>query len=195
IAPLRLDGETLTVAISQIEHPNLISALSDITGYRVDPLIYPEAEIRTLLDSSYRLPTERGLELYSFGENIFTVVDSAKKIKPLHGRFLVRIHERKIVLVVSAFPTIYGFRFLLEMFDERLLKRNFDDVTAAFPALKKALEDFLLHNRQGISIITAPDGSGRTTFLYSLLLKCKEDERQIITLEDSVRYPIQGATQ
>src|SRR5205823_94109 len=83
IAPLRLDGESLTVAISQIDHPNLISALSDVTGYTIDPLIYPEAEIRTLLDSSYKLPTERGLELYAFGENVFTVVESSKKIKPL----------------------------------------------------------------------------------------------------------------
>jgi type IV pilus assembly protein PilB len=277
IAPIKIEGDTLTIAIAQIEHPNLLQALSDVTGYKIDAMIYPEQEIRSLLDSSYKVPTERGLELFSFNDNVFAVIDTAKKIKPLaafqlvnerdvgewlrsivaeaikeksreilikpesdgasvsfkkdtfflsdfalapalhddmtfllfrlakmnpiqqqkpqHGRFIARIHDRKIVMVVSAFPTIYGFRFLLEMFDERLLRRGFDEMTQAFPDLKARLEDFLFHKKQGICLITAPDGSGRTSFLYSLLLKCKEDYRHVMTLEDRVRYPIQGLNQ
>lgn len=277
IAPIKVEGDTLTIAIAQIDHPNLIQALSDVTGYKIDALIYPEQEIRSLLDSSYKLPTERGLELFSFNDNMFAVIDTQKKIKPLaafqlvnerdvgewlrsiiaeaikeksreilirpesdgasvsfkkdtfflsdftlsstlhddmtfllfrlakmnpvqqhkpqHGRFVAKIHDRKIVMVASAFPTIYGFRFLLEMFDERLLRRSYDEMTQSFPDLKARLEDFLFHKKQGICLITAPDGSGRTSFLYSLLLKCKEDYRHVMTLEDRVRYPIQGLNQ
>ncbi|HET6267979.1 MAG TPA: ATPase, T2SS/T4P/T4SS family [Acidobacteriota bacterium] len=277
IAPLKLDHETLTIAISEIEHPNLMQALSEVTGYQIDPLIYPGSEIRSLLDSSYRLPTERGVELFAFNDNVFTVVDANRKIRalsaaqlkserdvgewlrgiiaeaireksreilikplpegaavsfkkdtffmsdfslssklhddltfllfrlskmnsvqqqrPQHGRFLVRIHDRKIAMVTSAFPTIYGFRFLLEMFDEKLLQRTFEEVTTPFPELKSRLEEFIAAAKQGMVIITAPDGSGRTSFLYSLLLKCKQQYRQIMTLEDTVRYPIQGMNQ
>ena len=44
IAPLKLDHDTLTIAIAEIEHPNLMQALSEVTGYQIDPLIYPEAK-------------------------------------------------------------------------------------------------------------------------------------------------------
>lgn len=277
IAPIKLNQGILTVAISQIDHPNLIQALSEVTGYEIEPLIYPESEIRMLLDSSYKLPTERGLELFTFNDNVFTVVDAQKKIKaltaaqlenerdigewlrgiiaeaikeksreilikpeadgasvsfkkdtfflsefsvssahhddmtfllfrlakmnplqqqkPQHGRFVVRVYDRKVVMVASAFPTIYGFRFLLEMFDERLLKRSFDEVTAPYPDLQTRLEDFLYRKKQGLCVLTAPDGSGRTSFLYSVLLKAKDEYRHIMTLEDRVRYPIQGLNQ
>lgn len=277
IAPIKLDGNVLTIGISSIEHPNLIQALEDITKCKIDPLIFPESEIRSLVDSCYKIPTERGLELFSFSDNVFTVVDASKNIKPLapsqlrnerdvgewlrsivaeaiksrsreilikpeaegssvyfrrdtfflsdlalssdlhdnstfllyrlakldplqqqkpqHGRFLVKIQDRKLLMVVSAYPTIYGIRFMLEMFDEKLLRHSFKEVTAPFPDLKLHLEDFTLRARQGMIIITGPEGTGRTSFLYSYLSKCKSEFQQIITLENSVRYPITGLSQ
>lgn len=277
IAPIKLENGTLTIGISQIEHPNLIAAISEITGYKIDPLLYPESEIRTLVDTCYKLPSERGIETFAFADNILTVLDAQRKIKPLapsqlknerdvgewlrsiiaeaikeksreillkpdadgaavslkrdvfylsefsfesglfddmtflllrlskmnplqmqkaqHGRFLVKIQERKIVMVVSSFPTIYGTRFLLEMFDERLLRRSFDEITSPFPLLKNSLEDFMLRAHQGMVIITGPEGSGRTSFLYSVLSRSKDEFKEILTLETSVRYPMSGLSQ
>jgi type II secretory ATPase GspE/PulE/Tfp pilus assembly ATPase PilB-like protein len=85
-------------------------------------------------------------------------------------------------------------RFLLEMFDERMLRRSFEEFTNAFPQLINYLKDFFAQ-RKGICIITGPEGSGRTPFLYSLLSRSKEDFRQIMTLENLVRYPISGISQ
>jgi type IV pilus assembly protein PilB len=277
IAPIRIGGNVLTVAIAAIEHPNLMQALEDITGYKIDPLIFPEAEIRSLLDTSYQIPSDRGVELLSFSDNVFAVVDSVRKIKPLapvqlknerdvgewlrsmiaeaireksreilikpeadgariayrkdafvasdlvlvsdmhdhltfllfrlarlnplqqqkpqHGRFLVKVNDRKILMVVSAYPTIYGIRFMLEMFDEKLLRHSFEDMMRPYPDLKLLLEDFVMRARKGMIVITGPEGSGRTSLLYSFLSRCKEEFRQIITLENSVRYPISGISQ
>ncbi len=276
IAPIKLEGNVLTVAIASIDHPNLMQALEEITEYRIDPLIFPETEIRNLLDSSYQIPTDRGVELLSFSDNVFTVMDAAKKIKPLapaqlknerdvgewlrsivaeaireksreilikpeaeganisyrkdmfspanitlpsdlhdnltfllfrlarlnplqqkpqHGRFLVKINDRKILMVVSSYPTIYGIRFMLEMFDEKLLRHSFEDMMRPYPELKRLVEDFVLRARHGMIVITGPDGSGRTSLLYSFLSRCKEEFRQMITLENSVRYPISGISQ
>jgi type IV pilus assembly protein PilB len=277
IAPIRIEGNVLTVAIAAIEHPNLMQALEDITGYKIDPLIFPEAEIRSLLDTSYQIPSDRGVELLSFSDNVFAVVDSVRKIKPLapvqlknerdvgewlrsmiaeaireksreilikpeadgariayrkdafvasdlvlvsdmhdhltfllfrlarlnplqqqkpqHGRFLVKVNDRKILMVVSAYPTIYGIRFMLEMFDEKLLRHSFEDMMRPYPDLKLLLEDFVMRARKGMIVITGPEGSGRTSLLYSFLSRCKEEFRQIITLENSVRYPISGISQ
>lgn len=277
IAPIKLENNVLSIGLSTMDHANLIQALEEVTGYKIDPLIYPESEIRSLIDGCYRVPTERGVELFSFSDNVFSVVDQQKKIKPLtvnqlknerdvgewlrsiiaeaikeksreilikpetegasvsfrkdtfflsdfsvrpeqydnltfllyrlarlnplqqqkpqHGRFLVKIMERRILMVVSAYPTIYGIRFMLEMFDEKLLRHSYDEVVAPYPELKLDLEDFMLRARKGMIIITGPEGAGRTSFLYSYLSKCKDEFGQIITLENSVRYPIGGISQ
>jgi type II secretory ATPase GspE/PulE/Tfp pilus assembly ATPase PilB-like protein len=276
IAPIRLDKGILTVAVSEVGHPNLMRILSEITGHTIDPLIYPEKEIRRIVDTCYHLPSQKGVELLTFGDHVFTVIDSAKSVKalapsqlkqeadagewlrsiiteaireksreilikpdprgasisfkrdtffpselfldsrhcddltflifalsrmnalqqqkPQHGRFLVRINERKVLIVVSAFPTIYGMRFLLEMFDERMLRRSFEEFTNAFPRLREYLKDFL-SQRKGLIIITGPEGSGRTPFLYSLLSRCKEEFQQVMTIENLVRYPISAISQ
>lgn len=277
IAPIKLEDNVLSIGLATMDHANLIQALEEVTGYKIDPLIYPETEIRSLIDSCYRIPTERGVELFSFSDNVFSVVDQQKKIKPLtvsqlknerdvgewlrsiiaeaikeksreilikpeadgasvsfrkdtfylsdfsiqselhdnltfllyrlarlnqlqqqkpqHGRFLVKILERRILMVVSAYPTIYGIRFMLEMFDEKLLRHSYDEVVAPYPELKLDLENFMLRARKGMIIITGPESSGRTSFLYSFLSKCKDEFSQVITLENSVRYPIGGLSQ
>jgi type IV pilus assembly protein PilB len=277
IAPIKLQGNVLTVAIASIDHPNLIQALEEVTGHKIDPLIFPETEIRHLLDSAYQLPTDRGVEILSFSDNVFTVMDLTKKIKPLapaqlknerdvgewlrgivaeaireksreilikpetdgasvsyrkdmfnpanitltpelhdnltfllfrlarlnplqqqkpqHGRLLIKINDRKVLVVVSSYPTIYGMRFMLEMFDEKLLRHSFEDMMRPYVDLKIMIEDFVLRARHGMIVITGPDGSGRTSLLYSILSRCKEEFKQIITLESSVRYPISGISQ
>lgn len=276
IAPVHLEKGTLTVGLASIEHPNLIRALSEVTGYRIDPVIYPEAEIRAIIDGCYDIPAERGVEANPPSENIFTIIDEQKSIKaltlsqlkgedagewlrsivavaikeksreilikpgkdgslvsfkkdtfspsdfnlttqiqddlafvlmwlskmnplqqhrPQHGRFLVKIQQRKIVMVVSCYPTIYGLRFLLEIFDEKLLKRSFDEVTAPFASLRFQLEEFMLRARRGMLLITGPDGSGRTSFFYSYLSLCKEEFSKIVTVENTIRYPMNGVQQ
>ena len=277
IAPLQLEKNQLKVAISQIDHPNLIETLSEITGHQIDPIIYPEEEVRSLIDTCYKLPSQIGVELYSYGENVFTVIDAKKQIKALavaqltneqdvgewlrsivaeaikeksreiliqpepegasvlfkreafllselslgqdllddmtffllrlakmdpmqrhaaqSGRFLVKIHDRKILMVVSTLATIYGMRFLLEMFDERLLKHSYEELTGSFPEVRRQLESFFVPGGKGMCVITGPERSGRTSFLYSFLSQSKERFHQVVTLENSVRYPLSGISQ
>jgi type II secretory ATPase GspE/PulE/Tfp pilus assembly ATPase PilB-like protein len=276
IAPIRLSGGVLTVAIAEIAHPNLMRVLSEVTGYTIDPLIYPEKQIRQMVDASYRLPTQRGVEMLTFGENLFTILDSSRGIKPFtplqlkdetdagewlraviaeaikeksreilikpesagasvsfkrdnffasdfvldmkrfddltfllfglsrldplqqqkpqHGRFLVRVNDRKVLMVASAFPTIYGMRFVLEMFDERMLRRSYEEITNPFPELRRHLQEFV-NTRKGMCIVTGPEGAGRTQFLYSVLSRFKDQFQQVMTLENFVRYPISGLSQ
>jgi type IV pilus assembly protein PilB len=108
---------------------------------------------------------------------------------------LIKIQERKILLVVSAFPTIYGMRFLLEMFDERLLRHSYEGLLGPYPEVRQQLESFLQPGSRGMCIITGPDHSGRTAFLYSFLSKAKDRFQRIVTLENFVRYPLAGISQ
>ncbi len=47
----------------------------------------------------------------------------------------------------------------------------------------------------GIILVTGPTGSGKTTTLYSSLLKIKSPETKIITTEDPVEYQLEGINQ
>ena len=47
----------------------------------------------------------------------------------------------------------------------------------------------------GMIITTGPTGSGKTTTLYSILIKLNEPGTKIITLEDPVEYKLQGINQ
>lgn len=47
----------------------------------------------------------------------------------------------------------------------------------------------------GITIITGPTGSGKTTTLYSVLHTLNDGSRKIITLEDPIEYQVAGIQQ
>jgi type II secretory ATPase GspE/PulE/Tfp pilus assembly ATPase PilB-like protein len=110
--------------------------------------------------------------------------------QPQNGRFIVKVNDRRIQMVVSNTPTIYGTRFLLEMFDEKILKHSYEELLKPFPEVRNHIEDFLTVTRKGLLVITGPDGSGRTQFLYNLLSRAKESYRNIHTLETAIRYPL-----
>src|SRR3990172_7562816 len=81
IAPIKLERRNLTVAVSDLEHPALFQMLNEVTGFKIEPVILPEQEIRSMLNSCYVLPSHHGIELSSFGENSFVIVDTARQIK------------------------------------------------------------------------------------------------------------------
>ena len=47
----------------------------------------------------------------------------------------------------------------------------------------------------GMLLVTGPTGSGKTSTLYSLLRDLKNEENNIITLEDPVEYSVEGIVQ
>jgi type IV pilus assembly protein PilB len=61
----------------------------------------------------------------------------------------------------------------------------------------KSEEDFLraIHNPYGMVLVTGPTGSGKTTTLYSALMKINTEEVNIMTAEDPVEYNLRGINQ
>ncbi len=62
------------------------------------------------------------------------------------------------------------------------------------PQIAKQLLD-LTNDTAGITIISGPTGSGKTTTIYALLTKLVGTGRNILTIEDPVEYRLEGATQ
>jgi general secretion pathway protein E len=112
---------------------------------------------------------------------------------PQDGRFQVNVQGREIDLRVSTVPTLHGESIVL-----RLLDRG--SVALELPALgfvDATLEIYIsvLDQPTGILLVTGPTGSGKTTTLYSSLVRLNTGDRKIVTVEDPVEYHLDGVNQ
>jgi len=53
----------------------------------------------------------------------------------------------------------------------------------------------MVSEQNGILLVTGPTGSGKTSMLYALLGEVDWQQRNVVTLEDPIEYPIDGITQ
>jgi type II secretory ATPase GspE/PulE/Tfp pilus assembly ATPase PilB-like protein len=113
--------------------------------------------------------------------------------KPQDGSFSVNFEKNKIDFRVSSLPTGYGEAFVI-----RIL--NFSKITKSLEDLGLREDDYEILNKiiflpNGMILNTGPTGSGKTTTLYSILMKLKRPEVKIITIENPIEYRIEGITQ
>jgi type II secretory ATPase GspE/PulE/Tfp pilus assembly ATPase PilB-like protein len=113
--------------------------------------------------------------------------------KPQDGSFSVNFEKNKIDFRVSSLPTGYGEAFVI-----RIL--NFSKITKSLEDLELREDDYEILNKiiflpNGMILNTGPTGSGKTTTLYSILMKLKRPEVKIITIENPIEYRIEGITQ
>jgi type IV pilus assembly protein PilB len=94
---------------------------------------------------------------------------------------------------VSVLPTIWGEKIVLRLLDKGNLQ--LDMTKLGFDA--KPLEDFLwaVHQPWGMTLVTGPTGSGKTTTLYSALSDLNKVAHNISTAEDPVEYNLHGINQ
>lgn len=94
---------------------------------------------------------------------------------------------------VSVFPSVNG-----EVMVMRILNRENALLTTQQLGMDKASLDKLhevLLTSYGMILITGPTGSGKTTTLYSILGELKDDEKNIITLEDPIEFHLEWLRQ
>ncbi len=124
---------------------------------------------------------------------ILAGLDIGEKRLPQDGRIRLLVGGKDIDIRVSIVPTSMGERAVL-----RLLDRQMGVLSLEMIGLKGAtlntFRDFLSRT-SGIILVTGPTGSGKTTTLYSSLLRLNTEERNIITVEDPVEYQLKGIGQ
>lgn len=117
---------------------------------------------------------------------IMSGMNIAETRKPQDGRIQSRILGRNIDFRVSSHPTVAGENIVMRILDEKkailsLPKLGFteDNINLVKKCIKKP---------DGITILTGPTGSGKTTTLYTLLNMINNMELNIMTLENPVEY-------
>lgn len=150
--------------------------------YRIDGVLNDAATLThdTFPRISSRLKLLSGLKLNVTGQ-------------PQDGRFTIFYDNDKIDVRVSILPTTFGESIVMRLLRASAAGVKFDSLGLQGSAYKRLEAEISKPN--GMIITTGPTGSGKTTTLYSILIKLNDSETKIITLEDPVEYKLQGINQ
>jgi len=124
---------------------------------------------------------------------IMSKLDIAEQRLPQDGKIRIKSSDKEFDIRVSFLPTIFGERVVLRLLDKNQQFLAFEELGF----LKEDLEiiNKILSYKNGMVFITGPTGSGKTTTLYSFLMKLKNNKNNIITIEDPVEYQLNGISQ
>ena len=111
---------------------------------------------------------------------------------PQDGRFTIAEEGKKIDVRVSTMPTVFGESLVMRIL-KPMANVEFEGLGIRGTAFKRLNEQTEMPN--GMIITTGPTGSGKTTTLYSILIKLNKPGVKIITMEDPVEYKLSGINQ
>ncbi len=112
-------------------------------------------------------------------------MDMVEKRRPQDGRIkTVSAEGEEIELRLSTMPTAFGEKLVMRIFNPDILVKNFVDL--GFSRDQTILWDEWTSQPNGITLVTGPTGSGKTTTLYSTLKHLATPEMNVCTVEDPI---------
>lgn len=120
-------------------------------------------------------------------------LDIAEKRLPQDGRFVIKMGSRDIDMRVSTLPTIFGEKAVLRLLDKSNVILEIERLTP-FPDTLEVLKK-VIKRPYGMTLLTGPTGSGKTTTAYTLLGVLNRPEKNLVTVEDPVEYHIKRVNQ
>ena len=124
---------------------------------------------------------------------IMSKLNIAERRLPQDGRVKLALRGKEVDFRVSTVPTMHGESVVM-----RILDRGGAVFEFSVLGLEEAvLEPFLqmLERPNGILLVTGPTGSGKTTTLYTSLLRLNTPDKKILTVEDPIEYQLEGVNQ
>lgn len=109
------------------------------------------------------------------------------------GRFSYYKEGFDVDIRLGCIATVYGEKLALRILD----RNNFIQDRKSLGFSREAIEimDEIITMKSGILLITGPTGSGKSSTVYSILNEIKNQDINIMTIEDPVEYKIEGVNQ
>ncbi len=123
---------------------------------------------------------------------ILAKLDISERRLPQDGRIKIQHQEKSIDLRVSTLPTHFGEKVVLRLLGSSSIP-GLEQLGFTEPQV--GILDAALGQPQGMILTTGPTGSGKSTTLYSCLVRRQSPEVNIITVEDPIEYQIPGINQ
>ena len=124
---------------------------------------------------------------------VLSNLDIAERRLPQDGRIELLSGGNPVEFRVSVLPTLFGESVVMRVLDRGVVSLDLEklgmnpDILSSFRKM--------IHQPNGIILVTGPTGSGKTTTLYSALTELNDIEEKLITTEDPVEYDIDGIVQ
>ncbi len=161
----------------------------------IEPL-EKELKIRCRIDGVLReimkLPKSTEAPLVSRIKILATLKIDEHRI-PQDGQFTIKVLNKDIDLRIAISPVVWGEQVVIRLLDKSGTSLNIEDMGyhgRALRTIRKGLE-----RPNGMILTSGPTGSGKSTSLYALIQEIKNDEINIVTLEDPVEYKMSGINQ
>jgi type II secretory ATPase GspE/PulE/Tfp pilus assembly ATPase PilB-like protein len=104
----------------------------------------------------------------------------AERRRPQDGRFQITADGKQLDIRVSIFPTVFGENMSLRILNKTNILLGLPSLGFAAEMLQRYTE--MIHQPYGILFVTGPNGSGKTTTLYSTLNTINTPDKDIVTL-------------
>jgi general secretion pathway protein E len=153
-----------------------------LVRYRIDGLL---RTAQTLLPGLRAAITSR--------IKIMAKLDIAERRMPQDGRIKLAIRGVDIDFRISTIPTAFGESVVMRILDRSRVELDFEKLGFGRKHID-ALHQ-LMHQPNGIILVTGPTGSGKTTTLYTALKALNNPDVKIFTVEDPIEYQLGGINQ
>jgi len=112
-------------------------------------------------------------------------MEIVEKRRPQDGRIkTVSPDGKEIELRISTMPTAFGEKVVMRIFTPEVLIRDFGEL--GFAGDDYTRWDKMIHEPNGIILVTGPTGSGKTTTLYSTMKQLATPEVNVCSVEDPI---------
>ncbi|MFA6393375.1 MAG: ATPase, T2SS/T4P/T4SS family [Patescibacteria group bacterium] len=105
---------------------------------------------------------------------------------PQDGRFKIANADYKISFRVSIIPTFDGEKIVMRLLNEKSQVLTLEQLGLQTRCLETVKAN--ISKPQGMTLVTGPTGSGKTTTLYTILNILNRPEVNISTIEDPIEY-------
>jgi len=124
---------------------------------------------------------------------IMSKLDISNTRSPQDGRARIKLWGKSYDMRISTLPAMHGEKVVMRILDKSGLSLNLD--VLGFEKRADARVRECISRPTGAVLVTGPTGSGKTTTLYSFLHDIKDEETNLITVEDPVEFQIKGINQ
>lgn len=112
---------------------------------------------------------------------------------PQDGRFSINFENRRVDFRVSTMPVANGEKIVMRVLDKMTGILTIEELGIRGSSLETLKEN--IEKSHGMTLVTGPTGSGKTTTLYALIDKLYSEGVNIVTLEDPIEYRMPGVNQ
>ncbi|MFG0329733.1 MAG: ATPase, T2SS/T4P/T4SS family [Phycisphaerales bacterium] len=109
------------------------------------------------------------------------------------GHFSAQALNRRIGYRVSVSKSGAEQRLVIRIADSHRAPRELDELRLPEPTLER-LRAFL-RREAGFLLVAGPAGSGKTTTAYAAMREVDHRRRRVVTIEETIEYPLEGAAQ